>query len=93
MDKLINILKNILQENNYIKINEMIKEFQNFVWLNDDFNDNDIYADVFINLAYDLDYYESNSEFRKESSSYYGNERLRKEIVEALKKIEILKVK
>jgi hypothetical protein len=74
------ILKKILQD----KQNRigLIKELQKAIW-NDD-NANEILSE----LAYDLDFYEPHEERRKEDASYYGDERLEKEIKTAMKKLK-----
>lgn len=43
--------------------------------------------DVFTQLAQDLDYYESNREQRRDSTLFYGSERLLDEIRNALAKV------
>jgi hypothetical protein len=43
--------------------------------------------DVMSQLALDLDYYESDPEWRREDASYYGDERLTEEIREAMGKL------
>ncbi len=91
MENLLEILRKILVENDKSNIDNLIIEFQKFVWLNSDFNDEDPSAHIFDDLADSLDYYEPNSELRRDSPSYYGEEKMRKEIKEALKKIELLK--
>jgi hypothetical protein len=73
------ILEKILREVGNRK--NLISEFQELIW--NDPNSNDI----FINLAYELDFYEPNVELRKEDASYFGDERLEEEIIEALNKL------
>ena len=60
-----------------------IKEFQAIVW-NDEISFSSEVDDCLADLAQDLDYYEVNEEVRKEDSSYYGEERLIKEINSSL---------
>ena len=72
------ILKKIIREkNNRVRL---IKEFQEII-----FNDENA-SEVLSELAYDLDFYQPDEELRKESNSYYGDEKLEREIEEALKK-------
>ncbi|MEO6284935.1 MAG: hypothetical protein ABIN80_15475 [Dyadobacter sp.] len=73
------ILNKIL-EDKHNRIN-LIKQFQEFVW-----ND-DIANEVLSDLAYDLDFYEPNEEWRKEDPSYYGDERLEEEIKSTIQKL------
>jgi hypothetical protein len=75
------LLEQILQDKENRVI--LIKKFQEEIWNND--NANEILSD----LAYDLDFYEPNEGWRKESSSYYGDERLEQEIKLALEKLKL----
>jgi len=74
----------ILEEILYDKQNRsvLIKEFQELIW--NDNNPNEILSE----LAYDLDFYEPNEEWRKQDISYYGDERLEEEIKSVIKKIK-----
>ena len=74
------LLEQILQdkENRFI----LIKKFQGEIWNNDNANE------ILSELAYDLDFYESNEDWRKENSSYYGDEKLEQEIKLALEKLK-----
>lgn len=74
------ILNKIL-EDKHNRVN-LIKQFQELVW--NDYSANEVLAD----LAYDLDFYEPNSEWRKEDLSYYGDERLEKEVRSAIEKLK-----
>ncbi|MEI8366367.1 MAG: hypothetical protein WCF65_08100 [Parachlamydiaceae bacterium] len=82
-DQLIKILYSIIKEN-YNK-SELIEDFQQSVWNSDT---ETVEHEIFNELAYDLDYYEPNEQLRKENSSYYGEERLIKEIESAINKIK-----
>ena len=75
-------LENIL--NNKNERIQGIKDFQSFILeeLCNSYN-NEI-DECLSDLAFDLDYYENNKEIRKESLSYYGEDRLYKEITDAL---------
>ena len=44
--------------------------------------------EIIRNLAYDLDYFEPNERIRSEDRSFYGEERARNEIAQALRAIE-----
>lgn len=64
-----------------------IKQFQNLVW---DLNDESEATKILKEIAYDLDYYESNTTYRLEENTLYDEKRLEKEIdfaLERLKKI------
>lgn len=47
--------------------------------------------DVFVDLAYDLDYFVANPEWRREDPSYYGEKRLEEEVRRALARIDELR--
>lgn len=76
---MIELLKKIIED----KINrrQYIDEFQNIVW--NDENSSELFAD----LALDLDYYEKDEKLRAQDPSYYGDERLEKEVNEVLEKL------
>jgi len=59
----------------------LIKQFQDKVW-----NDDEC-IDLFRELAYDLDYYEPNPDYRSESSEFFGDEDLEKLIELTLLKL------
>lgn len=65
----------------------IIKEFQHGVWEDDSIEDENI-NDILTDAAYIFDFYEPNEEWRKEDPAYYGDERLIKEITQALQKLE-----
>jgi hypothetical protein len=60
----------------------LISEFQELIW--NDENANEILSE----LAYDLDFYEPNEEWRKESLNYYGDGRLEEVIKTAIQKLQ-----
>jgi hypothetical protein len=74
------ILEKILTD----KVNrkQLISEFQELIW--NDENANELLSE----LAYDLDFYEPNEEWRKEDSGYYGDEKLENEIKSAIQKLK-----
>jgi hypothetical protein len=61
---------------------KLISEFQDLIW-----NDENA-SEILSLLAYDLDFYEPNEEWIKEDSSYYGDDRLEKEIKIAIQKLQ-----
>ena len=79
--ELIQLLQVVLEAEQPIK-QKLIKKFQDEVW--DDENINEILSE----LAYDLDFYEPNREWRKEAPSYYGDDRLKIVIKTAIKKLQ-----
>ena len=83
------ILKEILLKEK--EKQELIKTFQERVWNGDDYSSNKRVNEILSELAYDLDFYQPNESLRKESPSYYGQERLEKEIKEAIEKIKNIK--
>jgi hypothetical protein len=44
-------------------------------------------SEILADLAYDLDFYVANPEWRREDAAYYGEERLFREVREALVKL------
>jgi len=88
-NELIILLKEILKNE---KI-ELISEFQNKVW-DIKITEKDEVLEILSELAYDLDYFEPDQELLKEDPSFFNYDILKKEIKEALGKIErILKKK
>jgi len=81
------ILEEILTNKNQRK--ELIDDFQKKIWEQQNYyTSNEVINSILSELAYDLDFYEPNEEWRKEDPSYYGEERLEQEIKDALRKIE-----
>lgn len=79
------ILKAILSDE--VNRKQLIKQFQQSIWDKEEDKDN-VIDEILSELAYDLDFYEPDKELRKESTSYYGDDRLEAEIKSALQKIE-----
>lgn len=79
------ILKNILSDKD--KREALINEFQEKVWNGTGYSADERINEILIELAYDLDFYEPNEDWRKDDPSYYG-ERLKQEIHSALKKLK-----
>jgi hypothetical protein len=77
------ILEKIL--NDKINRKELIKEFQSQIWNNAEA------PEVLKDLAYDLDFYEPNEVLRMEDPSYYGDERLEKEVLTAIQKLDSIR--
>lgn len=85
MEKLISLLKKILLNDSNSK--HYIYEFQKEVLETDiEFVNKEI-EDLLIDLAIDLDCFEPDLEMRKESPSFYGEEKLKNYIEPVLKKI------
>ena len=61
---------------------QLICEFQELVW-----NDENA-SEILSELAYDLDFYEPNEEWRKESLIYYGDDRLEEIVKTAIQKLQ-----
>ncbi|HEY2583118.1 MAG TPA: hypothetical protein VGI43_15005 [Mucilaginibacter sp.] len=84
--EIIEILNKILKENEPFRT-ELIDDFQN-----DFFNDESVRDEalemIVGDIAYDLDFYEPNEEWRKQDSSFYGNEKLEEIIKQGIIKIE-----
>ena len=64
----------------------LIHQFQEAVWNELEFDDKEL-EDVLTTLAYDMDFYEPNSDLRKESVNYFGDERLSDEVNRVIKYI------
>ena len=66
-----------------------IKAFQDYIWGQKKLipGANAAQWDTLDELAYDLDFYEPNPDWRIEDYSFYGDQRLEIEIVEALRKL------
>ncbi|MBA3987160.1 MAG: hypothetical protein H0X63_11450 [Flavobacteriales bacterium] len=79
------ILNDIIQHEKERK--SLISEFQEEVWNGDAYEAKGNELEILKDLAYDLDYYQSDPLMRKEEPSYYGNDRLEKEIKEVLRKL------
>lgn len=89
---LINKLKELLDEalsSSQEKRIKAIKDFQNIVWDDTSIQDEEL-NDILTDTAYILDFYEPNEEWRKEDPSYYGDDRLEKEIKIAIQKLQAL---
>lgn len=87
---LINKVKNLLAEAQTSSLERRmscIKELQNMIWDDGTIQDESV-NDILTDIAYELDFYEPNEEWRRESPSYYGEERLKQEIQTALQKLE-----
>lgn len=78
------LLKSILE---YPSREKLIKDFQDEVW-NDDSIQDEVLNEILSELAYDLDFYEPNKEWRKEDQSYYGDDRLEEVIKKAIRKLQ-----
>lgn len=70
------------------KRKELINKFQNFIWKDKIVGIDDDEMDIYNTLAYDLDFYEPNEEWRKEDEAYYDENRLITEIKQALEKLK-----
>lgn len=101
MIKLMNISLNEIKEKLHEILNEkpgkgrgeLVTKFDDMIFLCDDLKVDEDIEDVLVELAWDLEYYVSDPQWREEDPSYYGDERLEQEINEALQKIEVLRNK
>ena len=84
--ELIRTLNQILDAQHPDK-SELVKEFQNEIW-NDEIEQDIKLNKILTELAYDLDFYEPNEQWRKESPNYYSDERLKEIVKSGIKKIE-----
>jgi hypothetical protein len=65
----------------------LVKIFQEIVWDADEPLGSEEVERILNDLAYDLDYYEPNPEWRREVPSFYGDERFEEEVRSALVKL------
>ncbi|MDO5615798.1 MAG: hypothetical protein Q4G16_06385 [Cruoricaptor ignavus] len=72
--ELIQLLQTVLVSEHRIK-EKLIKEFQDEVWNDESIQDENL-NEILSELAYDLDFYEPNEGWQKETPSYYGDDRL-----------------
>ncbi|PGH40574.1 MAG: hypothetical protein CRN43_02190 [Candidatus Nephrothrix sp. EaCA] len=83
----------IIQSLNYIldaqhtERTGLVKKFQSGIWNDENIQDEKL-NDILSELAYDLDFYEPNDEWKKESPNYYGDECLEELIKLGIEKIE-----
>lgn len=64
-----------------------IQEAQNLIWEDETIQDETI-NDLLTDIAYVLDFYEPNKEWRRESASFYGDEQLEKELKSVIIELE-----
>ena len=64
-----------------------IQNIQNIIW-NDETIEDEYLNDILTDIAYILDFYEYNKEWRKEAPNYYGDEKLDQELKYAIAKLE-----
>lgn len=86
INNLIDLLSKILVSYGRERIN-IIQEFQNKIWKDTSIDDEKL-NDILSDIAYILDFYEPNDEWRKASPNYYGDERLEEVIKSGIYKIE-----
>ena len=84
--ELIQLLRVVLEAEQPLK-QKLIKVFQDEVW-NDESKQDENLNEILSELAYDLDFYEPNEEWRKEAPSYYGDDRLEVIIKTAIQKLQ-----
>lgn len=84
--ELIKLLQSIL-EAQHSNRSELVKEFQDKIWNEESLLTENLNK-LLSELAYDLDFYEPNEEWRKESPNYYGDKYLEELIKLKIKQIE-----
>jgi len=84
--EMIQSLNHILDAQNSERI-ELVKELQNEIWSDESIQDEKL-NEILSALAYDLDFYEPNEEWKKGSPNYYGDERLEELLKLGIQKIE-----
>jgi hypothetical protein len=78
-------LNGILKEKEPLR-SELIKSFQNKIW-DDESIKEEALNETLSELAYDLDFYQPNEDWRKGNDSLYGTDRLEEIIKSALQKL------
>ncbi len=82
------VLEEILvSDNNKL---ELMASFQQRIWHGEAFSLDERINSLLQDLAYDLDYYEPNENFRIECASYYGDAKLKVELLAVIEKIKVL---
>lgn len=84
--EIIECLNKILSESEPVRT-ELIKSFQNEVWDDESIKDEAL-NEILSELAYDLDFYEPNQEWRREDPSYYGDDILDEVVKTAIQKLQ-----
>lgn len=84
--ELIKLLQCILEAGSPSK-DELIREFQEEVWNDESVQDSKL-NEVLSELAYDLDFYESNDRWRENNLGYYGNDKLKNIMKNAIQKLK-----
>ncbi|UYZ60904.1 hypothetical protein [Hymenobacter latericus] len=64
----------------------LVQRFQKLVW-NDQFSVSEAQAELLRELAYDLDFFEPDDKLRNDDPSYYGMDKLKETVLEALERI------
>jgi hypothetical protein len=82
------ILYDIL--NNKHERGALLRSFQEYIWNKNPEFQNPEAENILRDLAYDLDFYQSNEKLRSEDASFYGDEKLEMEIELALSKLQEL---
>lgn len=72
---------------------DLVRKFDDVILLRDDIEVSDEVEDVLIDLAHELEYYNSNPISRLENRVFFGNKELEFKINTALHKIEVLRNK
>ena len=83
---ILNFLRSILEAPFPLRA-ELVKVFQNAIWNDESILDEDL-NEILSELAYDLDFYEPNEEWKKESINYYGNDHLNELLKQGIEQIE-----
>jgi hypothetical protein len=83
--EIIEILNKILVEKEPVRI-KLIEDFQNRIFNEENISDEAL-CEIVADLAYNLDFYEPNDEWRKQDSSFFDGERL-----EEILKAEIIRI-
>ena len=83
----------ILSEKDIETKGKLVTKFDDMIFLTDDLDVSEKVEEVLEDLAGNLEYYEADPKLRNEHESLYGDERLEREINEALQKIDSLNKK
>ncbi len=86
LDRCLCLLDEVLASPDKENLNQAVPKLQELVWETSD--DDNTAWEILRDLAYDLDYYVSDSKLRAEDPSYYGEDRAMAEIRSARNRLK-----
>lgn len=88
MEEIINLLSQILKENDDKKKQNLIFDFQKKVLQEELFLISDTVQTFLGDLAFELDNYEPNENYRKQDEGYYDSIKLKEKVEQALRRLK-----